>query len=147
MRKNTVWDDGRLGCIAKALYKLLEEYADYQNKICWPSIATLVEKSSLSKPTVRKGLRELEQYHWVMIDHCSRKLNGHSSNNYELRNPLSKESQATEGQANYRCGGKQLSLPGQALCPERNPLTKTMNRRGKSTPRGFASLGVKLGDD
>ena len=144
MKENTVWDDNRLGCNAKAIYKLLEEYANYENRICWPSLATLVEKSSLSKPTVKKGLRELEQYHWLTINHCNRKQDGHCSNNYKLLNPLAEEISAAEGQEIYPCRGKQLTPSGQAAYPERIQLTEANNRRGNRTPRGFASLGIQF---
>ena len=141
-----VWDDGTLSAHAKEIYKLLEQYAGNQDRHCWPSVATLVEKSSLSRPTVKKALRELAQKGWVVIRHCSREVNGHSSNDYELRNPLCGQ-RPSAGQAASPQGGNPLTREGQSACPELIQRTKSMNRRGKSTPRGFASLGVQLGDD
>ena len=138
------WDSS-LNPPAKAIYFLLQRYADNTTHHCWPSIGTLVVKSGFSRPTVKKALRELVLGKWLIIRPRIRKDHGRSSNDYELLNPLGKQ-HSRGRQAEYPEAGKEVAGPRQADCPELNQITNSVNYSGNKnksrTPKGFASLGI-----
>jgi DNA-binding MarR family transcriptional regulator len=56
--------ESRLTCIQKMVIAALAYYAD-ENGYCWPSIASLMQKSSLSKSTIIRSINELTKLGWI----------------------------------------------------------------------------------
>ena len=78
---NAILDDyGRLlGSDALAVYYALCRFANNRTQRCWPSIPKIQEKIGLSRPTIIKALRKLENLRLVQIE---RTLGG--NNHYRL---------------------------------------------------------------
>ncbi|MDO7786104.1 helix-turn-helix domain-containing protein [Desulforamulus aquiferis] len=64
---NHIWDEDGLTFYAKGIYCLLAKFADKEGR-CWPSLKTLKEHSSISKPTIIKAITELKSRGYVQID-------------------------------------------------------------------------------
>jgi predicted transcriptional regulator len=60
----TSMHDLNLSLQAKGVYGILATYAD-KDGWCWPKVATLAEKSSVSVRTVNRALKELKQHGYV----------------------------------------------------------------------------------
>lgn len=73
-----------IGANATLVYFTLCRFADYQGG-CWPSIATIESKTTLSRSTVQRALKTLVDYNMVRItEHCHDTANGPRSNHYLL---------------------------------------------------------------
>lgn len=56
--------DPELSLRAKGLYTILCSYAN-KNRMCWPKISTLSEVSGVSRRTIDRTLKELEDKNYV----------------------------------------------------------------------------------
>ena len=66
----------------KRIFIILKKFADSNNQ-CFPSMQTLCKLSQLSKNTVKKALRSLEEKKAIKIEHRKDKeKNKHQSNIY-----------------------------------------------------------------
>lgn len=63
---NHIWDIDGLQFHAKGIYCLLSKFTDAGGK-CWPGLDKLAQLSGLSKPTVKKAIKELQQAGYVII--------------------------------------------------------------------------------
>lgn len=64
---NHIWEVDNLPFHSKGIYCLLGKFVDFEGK-CWPGIDKLVQLSGLSKPTVKKSIKELEQAGYILIE-------------------------------------------------------------------------------
>ena len=59
MKYFNVWQESELSFTAKGVYCLLRQFANNITLECWPSVGRMCELAGLSKPTLRKALKEL----------------------------------------------------------------------------------------
>lgn len=55
------------GVYATAVYNSLSRHADYETQACFPSIELIAEQHNISKPTVIKAIRVLQQWNIVSV--------------------------------------------------------------------------------
>ena len=78
------WLFGEVSGISLAVYAVLAVHAS-EHGICWPSLATLARDSGFSKPTVIKGIKELEEVGVVITHQRCDEERGQQSNVYQVR--------------------------------------------------------------
>lgn len=78
------WLFGEVSGISLAVYAVLAVHAS-EHGICWPSLATLAKDSGFSKPTVIKGIKELEEAGVVITHQRHDEARGQQSNVYQVR--------------------------------------------------------------
>jgi hypothetical protein len=84
--KDAVKRDQKLSSKAKLVLVMLMDYADLQGGSCFPSISRLMEDSSLSRNSVKRGLREAQKRGFISIQERRRGKES-TSNLYELKLP------------------------------------------------------------
>ncbi len=90
--KNWFWDyncifDTNLSEHAKLVRLFLARCADNQTRQSFPSINTIAEKCSISRPTAKRALAELEEAGWLKKTFRYTELGNHTSNVYTLTTP------------------------------------------------------------
>lgn len=73
--------DSELSHRARAVYMCLKDHADAQGR-CWPGIRTLMRELNLSRRTVQRALKELEQAGLIQRQPRYRENGSRSSNLY-----------------------------------------------------------------
>ena len=68
---------------AKAVYMYLHDRAN-TNGQCWPAIPTIAKELQLSRSTVQRALKDLEEHGFLARERRWRKSGGKSSNLYTL---------------------------------------------------------------
>ena len=79
----SVYQDEQLSHRAKAVYFYLRDRADPQG-ICWPALGTIARELSLSRSTVKRAIRELEQAALLIKQARKRENQGDTSNLYQI---------------------------------------------------------------
>ena len=72
-----------LGHRARAVYMYLKDHADREGK-CWPGIKTIAAELGLSRSTVKRALKELEQAAFLTKQGRKRENEGDTSNLYQI---------------------------------------------------------------
>ena len=72
-----------LSARSKLVYMYLKDRA-YKEGQCWPSIQTIGKDLSLSRSTVKRAIKELEQGHFLVKQSRKRKNGGDTSNLYAV---------------------------------------------------------------
>ena len=72
------------------VYTTIKRFMNKDTKSCFPSIATIVEKSGVSKPTVLKAIDKLEKFNYITISKHGRN-NLYTFNSYKNFEPFSYE--------------------------------------------------------
>ncbi len=85
--KEAVRKSRELSWKAKLVLTMLMDYAAPDGSSCFPSIARLAEDCSLSRSSVKRGLREALEHGFIGI-HPRRRGKEFSSNIYELKLPI-----------------------------------------------------------
>ncbi len=80
-----VFDDPNLDTYDKVIYAVLSKYADYDTKICYPSIKTISEKASCSCPTTIKHIKKLVKAGYITKTKRKDKNNKDTSNLYKIK--------------------------------------------------------------
>ena len=155
MKYFNVWQESELSFTAKGVYCLLRQFANNTTLKCWPSVGRMCELAGLSKPTLRKALKELATHHCLMIMHDVSKRGVIHSNQYRLLRPDERSGPdpggkmlACEGKT-FTPDGKQLTVEGKLLSPNlfkrtipNNLSSEGDGSRAKRIPKAFASLGI-----
>lgn len=76
-----------LSAHAKLVYLVIASYANAWERTAFPSIQTIVERSSLSKSTVLRALKELENHELVQKEMRKNDKQEHMSNLYTVKAP------------------------------------------------------------
>lgn len=71
---------------ARVVYMCLKDHADKQG-VCWPGIRTIMRELNLSRRTVQRALKELEQSGLIKRTPRYRENGGRSSDFYSLSDP------------------------------------------------------------
>ena len=66
-----------------AVYMYLKHRANTEGR-CWPSVRTIAKDLNLSRATVQRALRELQQGGWIMAEPRWRENGSCTSNSYRL---------------------------------------------------------------
>ena len=66
-----------------AVYMYLKHRANAEGR-CWPSVRTIAKDLNLSRATVQRALRELQQGGWIMAEPRWRENGSCTSNSYRL---------------------------------------------------------------
>ena len=66
-----------------AVYMYLKHRANAEGR-CWPSVRTIAKDLSLSRATVQRALRELQQDGWIVVEPRWRENGSCTSNSYRL---------------------------------------------------------------
>jgi DNA-binding transcriptional MocR family regulator len=66
-----------------AVYMYLKHRANTEGR-CWPSVRTIAKDLSLSRATVQRALRELQQGGWILAEPRWRENGSCTSNSYRL---------------------------------------------------------------
>ena len=80
---DSIYSDDSLPHRAKAVYMYLEDRMNNQRQ-CWPGIRTIASDLQLSRSTVKRALKELEQSGYLLRERRSRANGGRTSNLYTL---------------------------------------------------------------
>lgn len=72
------------------VYVTIKKYMNKISKSCYPSIATIVEKSGVSKPTVIKAINKLKELNYISVEKMGRN-NLYVFNSYKNFEPFSYE--------------------------------------------------------
>lgn len=91
-RKDWFWDynsvfDADLSEHAKLIRLFLARCADNNNRQSFPSINTIADKCSISRPTVKRALAELEDTGWLKKTNRYTENGNYNSNIYTLISP------------------------------------------------------------
>lgn len=94
-KKNWFWDyncifDTNLTEHAKLIRLFLARCADNDSRQSFPSINTIAQKCSISRPTVKRALAELEETGWLKKAHRYTENGDFTSNIYTLLVPEEK---------------------------------------------------------
>jgi len=81
---DSVYADDSLPHRAKAVYMYLKDRMDADRK-CWPGIRRIAADLRLSRSTVKRALKELEQSGYLKRERRSRESGGDTSNLYIVR--------------------------------------------------------------
>jgi len=81
---DTVYADDSLPHRAKSVYMYLKDRMDAERK-CWPGIRRIAADLRLSRSTVKRALKELEQSGYLKRERRCRESGGDTSNLYILR--------------------------------------------------------------
>lgn len=84
--EDAVFEDKELSSKTKLVLVALRRYAAMDGSSCFPSISRLAQDCSLSRSSVKRGLREAQERGYVAI-HERRQGKELSSNLYELKLP------------------------------------------------------------
>lgn len=76
-----------IGVHAYAVYSVLKLRANNSTKRCFPGLKHIETKTGLSRPTVIKAIRTLEEYGLVEVEHRHSASGDASSNAYHLKTP------------------------------------------------------------
>lgn len=88
---DSFYADDRLPSRAKAVYLYLRSRAN-KDGVCWPAIGTIARELNLSRSTVKRALRDLEELDYVENYKRFRRNGGSTSNFYLIaRNGLIKK--------------------------------------------------------
>ena len=162
MKYFNVWQESDLSFTAKGVYCLLRQFADNTTLRCWPSVGRMSELSGLSKPTLRKALKDLAKHHCLLIMH---KVSGRGvicSNRYQLLCPDERSGpdpgckKLTVARKTFTPDGKEISGDGKQLTGEGKQFSPNLSKRTpprnfspegngsckNKIPRAFASLGI-----
>ena len=81
---DSIYADDSLTHRAKAVYMHLEDRMDSERK-CWPGIKRIAADLHLSRSTVKRALKELEQSGYLRRERRSRENGGDTSNLYLVK--------------------------------------------------------------
>ena len=81
---DSIYSDNSLPHRAKAVYMYLQDRMDTERK-CWPGIRRIAEDLRLSRTTVKRALRELEQSGYLRRIQRIRENGGSTSNLYIVK--------------------------------------------------------------
>ena len=81
---DSIYSDNSLPHRAKAVYMYLQDRMDTQRK-CWPGIRRIAADLRLSRTTVKRALRELEQSGYLRRIQRIRENGGSTSNLYIVK--------------------------------------------------------------
>lgn len=79
-----------------AVYMYLKHRANTEGR-CWPSVRTIAKDLPLSRVTVQRALRELQQGGWIVAEPCWRENGSCTSNVYRLLQRLEKSEALRKG--------------------------------------------------
>ena len=162
MKYFNVWQESELSFTAKGVYCLLRQFANNITLECWPSVGRMCELAGLSKPTLRKALKELADRRFLRIIPTVSVRGVVCVNHYQLINPDERSGPdpgakipAGEGKnltpagKNFTAGGKNFTGGGKNFTPNlsnrtipNNCFSEGNGSRAKRIPRAFASLGI-----
>ena len=81
---DTIYADERLPHRARAVYMYLKDRSDAEGK-CWPGIRTIAADLHLSRSTVKRALKDLEQHGYLRRDPRYRDNGSRTSNLYIIK--------------------------------------------------------------
>ena len=81
---DSIYSDNSLPHRAKAVYMYLQDRMDTERK-CWPGIRRIAADLRLSRTTVKRALRELEQSGYLRRKQRIRENGGSTSNLYIVK--------------------------------------------------------------
>ena len=162
MKYFNVWQESELSFTAKGVYCLLRQFANNSTLRCWPSVGKMCELAGLSKPTLRKALKDLEKNQCLLIMHIVNDRGVICANQYQLLCPDERSGPGPGGYTIIPEGktftpegkeitvdGKQLTVEGKQFSPNlskrtypRNSSTEGNGSCKNKIPRAFASLGI-----
>ena len=162
MKFFNVWQESELSFTAKGVYCLLRQFANNSTLRCWPSVGKMCELAGLSKPTLRKALKDLEKNQCLLIMHIVNDRGVICANQYQLLCPDERSGPGPGGYTIIPEGktftpegkeitvdGKQLTVEGKQFSPNlskrtypRNSSTEGNGSCKNKIPRAFASLGI-----
>ena len=162
MKYFNVWQESELSFTAKGVYCLLRQFANNVTLKCWPSVGKMCELAGLSKPTLRKALKDLEKNQCLLIMHTVNDRGVICANQYQLLCPDERSGPGSGGCTITPDGkkftpdgkgitvdGKQLTLEGKNFTPNlsKRTITNNLSNEGNGScknkiPRAFASLGI-----
>jgi hypothetical protein len=123
MIRSKTW--AKMSPVSKSLYPTIKSFANWQTGSTFPSIDTLEEYSGLSRPSVLKGLKELEDLGYIR----SQKTPGRSSQ-YTLVEKFNIKND--EGEAVASASFDYLpSIIGDAMVELKNYVAKGMTSDGQ----------------
>ena len=166
MKYFNVWQESELSFTAKGVYCLLRQFANNATLRCWPSVGKMCELAGLSKPTLRKALKDLEKNQCLLIMHIVNDRGVICANQYQLLCPDERSGPGPGGYTIIPEGktftpegkeitvdGKQLTVEGKQFSPNlskrtypRNSSTEGNGSCKNKIPRAFASLGIDLAE-
>ena len=162
MKYFNVWQESELSFTAKGVYCLLRQFANNITLECWPSVGRMCELAGLSKPTLRKALKELTDRRFLRIIPTVSVRGVVCVNHYQLINPDERSGPDPGGKMITPDGKtftpdgkeisgdrKQLTVEGKQFSPNlsKRTLTRNSSTEGNGScknkiPRAYASLGI-----
>ena len=162
MKYFNVWQESELSFTAKGVYCLLRQFANNTTLRCWPSVGRMCELAGLSKPTLRKAMKDLEKNQCLLIMHTFNDRGVICANQYQLLCPDERSGPDPGGKMITPDGKtftpdgkeisgdrKQLTVEGKQFSPNlsKRTLTRNSSTEGNGScknkiPRAYASLGI-----
>lgn len=121
------------GIYATAVYASLSRHAAFSTQECWPNIDLIAKQHNISRPSVTKGIKNLEEYNIIKVNR-SRDEKGHKKNTYFLIDKSEwKPTQVNDVALENKTQGNVRTKPKATTLPIRVPRRKDPHHAEQSS--------------